>query len=170
MDIIEIIQKQTESLLNKIIETYTLSIEEQDDTFHILIETEEEAAIIIGKHGDTIRAIQKMLEVILYKQTGKSLQLLVDVNDYRIKQKERLEYLALQQANHTRKARVPSFLKGFSAYERKIIHEHIIENCKDLTSYSIGSGRDRRIVINLKTAKAIQEGDQNDGSDAIDER
>ena len=43
-----------------------------------------------------------------------------------------------------------SYLKGLSSYERKIVHEYVTSNHPDLTTYSIGDGRDRKLVISLK--------------------
>ncbi len=146
----EIIKTEAEELLKKIIDKFELEIEEQDNTYQVVIKTEEEAPTVIGRHGETIRAIQKILEVVLYKKFGEAVSILVNVNDYREKQKERLEDLASQVATKTQEARTPSYLRNLSSYERKIIHEYITTNYPDLTSYSVGEGRDRRLVVDIK--------------------
>lgn len=150
MDKRKIIHEETKELLKKIIGNFSIEVQEENDFFHIIIKTEEEAPTIIGRHGETIKAIQKILEVIFYKQFNKPIKILVDVNDYREKQKERLEKIAKDLAEKTLTLKKPSFIKNLSAYERKVIHEYIGKNYPQLVSESVGEGRERRLVIELK--------------------
>ncbi len=157
MEKIEIIKKETEELLKKIIDNFTVEVVEELGVYQIVIKSDEEASVVIGRHGETIRAIQKILEVILYKKFGQSVEILVNVNDFREKQKERLEVLANEYAQKTQMTGTPSFIRNLSSYERKLIHEYITQKYPDLTTYSIGEGRDRRLVIDLKTNKMLKE-------------
>ena len=150
MEKIEIIKKETEELLSKMINNFTVEVEEELGVYQIVIKTQEEGATVIGRHGETIRAIQKILEVILYKKFNEAVEILVNVNDFREKQKERLEILANEYAEKTRTSQSPSFIRNLSSYERKLIHEYITKNYPDLTTYSTGEGRDRRLVIEVK--------------------
>ncbi|MCS6956428.1 MAG: hypothetical protein NZM02_01085 [Patescibacteria group bacterium] len=151
MEKIEIIKKETEELLAKMINKFEVEVVEELGVYQIIIKTEDEASTVIGKHGETIRSLQKILEVILYKKFNQPVEILVNVNDFREKQKERLEVLANEYAQKTQITHSPSFIRNLSSYERKLIHEYITKNYPDLTTYSIGEGRDRRLVIDLKT-------------------
>lgn len=150
MDKIEVIKKETETLLTKMINTFEIEVQEDSGVFQILIKAEEEAPTVIGRHGETIRAIQKILEVVLYKQFSEPVNILVNVNDYREKQKERLEGLATQFASKTQTLKEATYIRGLSSYERKLVHEYITSNYPDLTTYSVGEGKDRQLVVNLK--------------------
>lgn len=152
MDRIQTIKTETESLLQKILSNFSIDVNEEEGMYHIDIKTEEEAPTIIGRHGETIRAIQKILEVVLYKTLGESVSLLVNVNDYREKQKERLQNIAAEAAERAQSENKSSYLRGFSSYERRIIHEYVTQNYPNLATYSVGEGRDRRLVIDLKGA------------------
>ncbi len=156
MDKTETIRQETEELVKKMIDKYEIDIEEEDGIHHVIIRTEEEAPTIIGRHGETIRSIQKILEVILYKKLGEPVNILVNVNDYREKQRERLETLAKQSIDRVKQEQKPVYLRGFSSYERKIIHEYITQNFPEFTTYSIGEGKDRRLVVNLKSGEEKQ--------------
>lgn len=146
----ETIKTTTESLLEKMISDFSVEVQEDTDTFQIIIKTDADAPTVIGRHGETIRALQKILEVMLYKQFGEPLSILVNVNDYREKQKERLESLAMQYASRVQSSKEATYIRGMSSYERKVIHEYVTKNYPDLTSYSVGEGRERRLVVNLK--------------------
>ncbi len=151
MDKLQTIKTETESLLSKMISTFEVEVQEDQEIYQILIKVDEEAPTVIGRHGETIRAIQKILEVMFYKQFGEPVSILVNVNDYREKQKERLEGLATQFAEKAKTSKEPEYIRGLSSYERKMIHEYITNNHPDLTTYSIGEGKDRQLVVNLKS-------------------
>jgi len=150
MDKLSTIKSETEALLSKIIDKFEVAVNEEEGIFQIDIKSEEEVSTVIGRHGETIRAIQKLLEVILYKKFSEAVDLLVNVNDFREKQKERLETLAVEYAENTKTSGNPSYLKNLSSFERKIIHEFITANYPDLTSSSVGEGRDRQLVIEVR--------------------
>lgn len=150
MEKINIIKKETETLLSKMINSFEVVVEDDNGIFQILIKTDE-ASVVIGKHGETIRAIQKILEVIFYKIFNERVEILVNINDFREKQKERLEILASEYAEKTISSHSASFIRNLSSYERKIVHEYITKNYPNLTTYSIGEGRERRLVVDLKT-------------------
>ena len=150
MDKLDVIKKEAELLLKKIISDFTLEVQEDGGVFHVIIKTEADAPTVIGRHGETIRALQKILEVVLYKQFGEPVDLLVNVNDYREKQKERLEGIAESVAQRVKTERREAPLRSFSSYERKVIHEYIATNHPDLESMSEGEGKDRFLVVRLK--------------------
>ncbi len=150
MDKLDLIKKETEELISKIVDNFSVEIKEVEGVYNINIHSKNEASVIIGRHGETIRSIQKLLEVILYKKLQESVEILVNVNDFREKQKEKLEVLANEYGEKVRTTNESMVLRNLSAYERKIIHEYISNNFSDLKSYSIGEGRDRKLVIEIK--------------------
>ena len=145
-----IIQKHTQELLDKMVNSAEVTVAEEDGMMHVNIKTEEDAPTVIGRHGETIRAIQKILEVIVFKETQKRADLIINVNDYREKQSERLCYIADQAAQKVQEKHSATYLRGFSSYERRIMHEHVAATYPELSSYSVGEGRDRRLVVDLK--------------------
>jgi spoIIIJ-associated protein len=150
MDKIQTIKSEAEALLGKMIDKCEIEVAEDNGIYQVVIKTEEEVSTVIGRHGETIRAIQKILEVILYKQLGSAVDILVNVNDFREKQKERLEALAAEYAGQAQNTNEPVEIKDLSSYERKLIHEYITTNFPDLTTFSVGEGRDRKLVIEVK--------------------
>lgn len=150
MDKLEIIKEEANSLLSKMINKFELDVAESEGAYLVTVKADEEAPAVIGRHGETIRAIQKILEVIMFKKTNEAVNVLVNVNDYREKQKEKLEGMATELAEKAQSLSQPAYFRGLSSYERKIIHEYITANYPNLTTYSVGEGRDRRLVVELK--------------------
>ncbi len=154
MDKIEIIKTEVNGLLSKMINSFELEVTESEGAYLVTVKAGEEAPTVIGRHGETIRALQKILEVILFKKTNEAVNILVNVNDYREKQKEKLEAMGGQLAEKAQSLKQPVYFRGLSSYERKIIHEYITANFPDLTTYSVGEGRDRRLVVDQKKEEA----------------
>jgi spoIIIJ-associated protein len=150
MDKIQTIKTETEGLLEKMISKFEVEVADDGGVFQVIIKTDEEVSTVIGRHGETIRAIQKILEVILYKKFNERVEILVNVNDFREKQKERLETMAREYADQTKATGTASYIRSLSSYERKLIHEFITANFPDLTTTSVGEGRDRQLVIEVK--------------------
>lgn len=139
-----------------------VKVTEDGDVLCVDIKVDDQAPTLIGRHGETIRALQKILEVIAFKQLGEKADILINVNDYREKQTNRLQFIASEAAKKVTDRRSASYLRGFSSYERRVMHEYIAESYPELTSYSIGEGRDRRLVVDIKT-------DENQHRDSMDE-
>lgn len=149
MDKLNIVRTETESLLKKIVSQYTLEVVEDQGAFQVVIKTEE-APTLIGRHGDTVRAFQKILEVMMFQQFKEPVRLLINVNDYREKQTERLNEMAREYAQKTLDTKMAGYISDLSSYERRVIHQLITAEFPDLASYSVGEGRDRQLVIDLK--------------------
>lgn len=156
MDITQTIQQEAETLINKMIENPEISVENEENVYYVTVRTDE-AATIIGRHGETIRSIQKILEVILYKETQQSVQILVNVNDFRERQQEQLEEHARNAADEALESGSPTHIRGLSSYERKIVHQFITENYPQLSTFSVGEGRDRHLVVDTKDNASTQE-------------
>lgn len=159
MDKSKAIKTEAEELLKKMIDTFEVNVEEDGEIFHVIVKTDEDAPTVIGRHGETIRALQKILEVVLFKKFGEPVDLLVNVNDYREKQKERLHEIAENIAQRAKTEKREVSLKSFSSYERKMIHEYIASNHPDLTSYSVGEGRERQLIVSTKKKDEKEDSD-----------
>ncbi|MDP3974503.1 MAG: KH domain-containing protein, partial [bacterium] len=102
MDKLKVIKSEALELLSKIIDKPDLEVTDENGSFMVIIKTEEDAPVVIGRHGETIKSIQKLLEVILYKKLGESVEILVNVNDYREKQQERIHEITDKYAAKTK--------------------------------------------------------------------
>lgn len=139
-------------LLSKIGVRYTLTVMAENDAYLVDIKSEEDAPLIIGRHGEMIRSIKRVMEAMLFKKLDKNVDLVVNVNDYIEKQKERLHAIAESTISKLRESGESQRLHSLSSYERKLIHEYIKDQTTDLTSHSEGEGIDRSLIISTKSA------------------
>ncbi|HPE14813.1 MAG TPA: R3H domain-containing nucleic acid-binding protein [Bacilli bacterium] len=106
-------------------------------------------AILIGKNGRTINAIQTLIRSMLYKEINTSYNFTVDVSDYKQKNQARIERLAKYTARDVARSKVAVSLEPMNSYERRIIHS-ILSDSKDIETISEGEEPNRYVVIKPK--------------------
>ena len=108
-----------------------------------------EPATIIGKHGQTIDAIQYLVGVITNKQLPEKVRVVVDVEGYRSRREEALTNQAHYLASQVRETGEEAVLEPLHANERRIIHSALADD-PDVYTYSEGEEPDRHVVISPK--------------------
>lgn len=106
------------------------------------------AGILIGKKGQTLDAIQSLVEKIVNKhnpQNGR-IRIQVDVEGYLETRKANLEKLAERLADKSKRIRKPISLGQMSAYDRRIVHLALKDD-PDIRTKSRGEGYMRKLVI-----------------------
>lgn len=125
----------------------------------------EGAGILIGHHGETLDAIQYLVNLCAHRKGGSSskefVKIIVDIEDYRAKREETLRALARRMAAKALRNRRSVMLEPMSAYERRIIHSEV-QGIEGVSTNSVGSDNNRKIVIFLtdKKPKGIFEEDK----------
>jgi spoIIIJ-associated protein len=120
-----------------------------EDEYYCNVETKE-GSLLIGKSGQNMIAIQHLVKLILLKRTTKSVNLTLDFDSYRIRQKETVLGMADRHAAKATETGKTQSLPSMSGYLRRIVHLHILENYPELETESKGYGDHRHIVINKK--------------------
>ncbi len=105
--------------------------------------------IVIGKRGETLDALQHLTSLVVNRGDLDFVKVSVDTENYREKRIKTLENLAKRLASKVAKSGRKTALEPMSAYERRIIHA-TLQNHDTVTTYSIGQGVRRKVVIDLK--------------------
>ena len=112
----------------------------------------EGSGILIGHHGDTLDALQYLLNLAANRrEEGEKrdyLKVTLDIEGYRAKREETLRALARKQADKVLKYKRSVMLEPMNPYERRIIHSEV-QTIKGVSTNSIGSENNRKIVIYL---------------------
>ncbi len=109
----------------------------------------ENLGLLIGRRGETLAALQLLVNLIVSHRTKHRLRIIVDAENYRQRREENLRSLALRVAQQVRNYRRSIALEAMPPYERRIVHIALSES-KDISTESIGEGEERRVVISLK--------------------
>ena len=102
--------------------------------------------LFIGRHGQTLDAIQYLANVIVYRKLADRRRVVIDAEDYRDRRAETLQALADRGAGEVLKGRSRYELKPMSAAERRIIHLHL-QDRDGVETLSEGNEPFRRVVI-----------------------
>ena len=136
----------------------------EDGTRRITIKGND-ASTLIGHHGDTLDALQYLANLAsarknIHGERDKS-RVTLDIEGYRAKREETLRALARRMAAKAIRNNRSVMLEPMSAYERRIIHSEI-QNIEGVSTNSIGSDNNRKIVIYLtdKKPKGVFEEDE----------
>lgn len=103
-------------------------------------------AILIGKNGQTLKALEVLVRQMLNARYGVNLRIMLDVENYRKKKEHNLEYLAKKMAKEAVQTKTEIHLENMNSYERRIIH-NCLTNFKGVKTESEGEEPNRHIVI-----------------------
>lgn len=104
------------------------------------------SALLIGKRGQTLEAIQYLVEKIINKNNDTRIRVMVDVEGYLGARKSNLQKLAAKLADKAKKINKPVTIGQMNAYDRRIVHLHLKDN-QEVRTQSIGEGYYRKLVI-----------------------
>jgi spoIIIJ-associated protein len=136
----------TQEVLNRMGLAFTLSAVKERETIHIQIEGEEAGAILIGRSGQTLDAVQYLVTRILNRKGLGKTKIVLDSGDYRSRRKKYLETLALKMAEKAKQTGRPVVISPLNAHDRRIIHL-VLEKEKSLKTISRGEGHLKKMVI-----------------------
>jgi spoIIIJ-associated protein len=141
-------------LLRELVETVvealgidaTVRLEEDEETLTATIEGEE-LGIVIGRHGQTIDAIQHLAQrVVLRDRSLVHKAIVVDAAGYRARRLATLSAQADAAAEGAVRQGRPVSLEAMNPGERRIVHERLRDRL-DVETYSEGSEPDRHLVV-----------------------
>lgn len=102
-------------------------------------------AVLIGRHGKTLDALQMVLSSLMSSRIHFYYPVVVDIESYKTRRKRKLISMAISAAERARKqGRVA--LSPMNAYERRIVHLALV-NDDTVTTHSEGEDPNRRVII-----------------------
>lgn len=128
-----------------------LEVRKRDESISIKIFSDNNA-ILIGKNGRTITALQSLIKQMVYNVLEEKISIILDVENYKEKRIKSLEYLARNTAKEVSKTKIEAKLDSMNSYERRIIHEALSNN-RYVYTESTGEEPNRCVVIKPKETK-----------------
>jgi spoIIIJ-associated protein len=123
-----------------------VKVTEGEDRIVLVVECDN-VERVIGRRGQVIDAIQHLVgKAVTRDRPVKGKPIVVDAGDYRSKQLERLETLAVKMGEKAVQTGAPVRLSPMSAHDRRIIHMKLA-TVDGVSTHSEGEGEDRHIVV-----------------------
>lgn len=124
----------------------TIDEYEGDEGELILDITGDDLAILIGRHGRTLDALQFVVSAITVRSMGFRYPVIVDVEGYKSRQREKLESIARSTANKVASQHRSVKMRPMTPYERRIVHIALRDDDRVDTA-SEGEGSARHVVV-----------------------
>ena len=124
----------------------TIDEYEGDEGELILDITGEDLAVLIGRHGKTLDALQFLISAITVRKIGFRFPVIIDVESYKNRQRQKLEALARSSAKRAVSQGRSVKLRPMTPYERRIIHVALRDDDRVETA-SEGEGTARHVVV-----------------------
>jgi spoIIIJ-associated protein len=145
--------REAEEFLQGLLDRIGLSAEvdwgEVDGVMYVDIlggEDAESMGLLIGRHGQTLEALQELVRTAVQRRTESRCRVVVDVEDYRKRRRAQLVERARAVASRVRKTGRPERLEPMSPFDRKVVHDAAAQ-VEGVETSSEGDDPERRVVI-----------------------
>ncbi len=119
---------------------------EGDDEEIILDVVGGDLAVLIGRYGRTLEALQVVVSTITQKKVGKRHRVSVDVESYKHRQRQKIETTAYNAADRAVDQDRDVRLRPMNAYERRLVHMALRDD-ERVETHSEGNDPERRVVV-----------------------
>lgn len=124
----------------------TIDEYEGDEGELILDITGDDLAVLIGRHGKTLDSLQFLVSAVTVRKMGFRYPVVVDVEGYKSRQRQKLESIARSAANRAAGQNRSIKLRPMTPYERRIVHITLRDDDRVETA-SEGEGSVRHVVV-----------------------
>jgi len=114
-----------------------------------VIDTDGDVGMLIGKGGDTLRALQHILLLVVSKKSGYNFmpgEFVFDINNYQQERENYLISLAKNTAYQVMENKISMELQPMPASERRIVHI-TLDSYRGVITESVGDRADRKVVV-----------------------
>lgn len=124
----------------------TIDEYEGDEGELILDISGDDMAVLIGRHGKTLDALQFLVSMITIRTIGFRYPVIVDVEGYKNRQRQKLESIARSSASRAANQHRKVSLRPMTPYERRIVHIALRDDNR-VETVSEGEGPARHVVV-----------------------
>jgi spoIIIJ-associated protein len=108
--------------------------------------TGEDSGLLIGRRGQTLQALQFVVNMIARKELGQSVRVVLDVEHYRQRREESLRDMASKVASRVAQTGRSITLEPMSAADRRMVHVALADY-QGVRTESMGLGDERKVTI-----------------------
>ena len=151
-DIVRVTNEVLDNLISKlgVDVVTTLAQAENQDLGGPVFEIEgDDSGLLIGRRGETLRALQFLVRLIVGRELGTRANLMIDVEGYQERRYKSLANLAQRVAQRVAGSGHPITLEPMPPNERRAVHVALADH-PHVTTESMGEGQSRQVVIQLR--------------------
>lgn len=142
-------RKYLEDILSFFGVNITVDVTVEGDVIELTVPSTDESSVLIGRGGETLRALQYMVSTALRNRDAELVRVNVDIADYKKQHAEKVADKAREWIEEVRKTG-DSRVERLNPADRRVVHR-VASEYEDIETFSEGEGRDRTIVIAQKS-------------------
>jgi spoIIIJ-associated protein len=150
LDPAEALEEMLEEIVDDLSLAAEIEIEEKDGVLTGRLEGDS-VGLFIGRHGQTIDAVQHLAQRIVFPEGPSAVRVVIDANGYRERRAEALRAEADDAADEAVSSGEPVELDPLPPFERRIVHEYLRER-DDVETHSEGNEPERFLVVSPASA------------------
>jgi len=108
----------------------------------------DKTGLLIGKRGQTLDALQFVVNKMVNRNSDTAKRIEVDMEQYRVRREQSLRNMAARLGEKVKKKKKPITIEAMNAHDRRIIHL-ALKNDQSLETRSVGKGEMRKLIIHL---------------------
>ncbi len=144
-----LVKEMVGDLLSYITPQPQFSVKINNENVNVYIEDSPNTGLIIGKEGQTISAMEHLLNKMIAKKWPEKVYIHLDAAGYKERQENYLKKQVMQLAQRAKISGRPISTKPLSSYHRRVVHL-ALKNDKDIITHSTGEGPLKRVQITPK--------------------
>jgi spoIIIJ-associated protein len=141
----ETAKKTLQDILRLLEVEATVDLKEESERILLNIKGDG-SGLLIGRKGQTLDALEYLINKIVHKDAEDKKRIVVDTENYRLRREDSLVKLAQRLAEKAKRLGRPVTISPMSAHDRRIIHL-ALQDDKTLRTWSTGSGLYRKVII-----------------------
>jgi spoIIIJ-associated protein len=135
------------------IEDYIKQPQDEEDYHKLVLNVQgRDLGSLIGRRGETLEALQYLTRLIVGREVERRVNLVVDVEGYRVRRERSLQQLAQRMAERAVTTGRRQVLEPMSAAERRIVHVALRHHA-DVVTESVGQDENRKVTIFMRENK-----------------
>ena len=147
-DVKKFVKDFLEELAKRMNTNFMPEVNEKDGIITAIIVTDD-SAVMIGKEGKNLNAIQTVLRQSLRKYGNFDIKVNLDISGYKARREKNIEREVRKIAKEVLKTKIEAKLDPMNSYERRIVH-NVIASFDRLLTQSEGEAPNRYVVIKIK--------------------
>lgn len=144
-DIVEYAKNYLKNILDLMGINAELEVQKKDNYIKINMFSDNNA-ILIGKNGRTMSSMQQLLRQTIKNKLNIKINIILDVEEYKIKQQKNIERLAVKLAKDVIRTNIEVKMDSMNSYERRLVHSRLAD-FDGVKTESIGEEPNRCVVI-----------------------
>ncbi len=147
---VEFVKKYLEDILTFFDLNLEVDVRVEDGVIVAVVPSSERNSLLIGRGAETLRSFQSLLSATLRSQGAALVRVNLDIADYKKQHAEKVAEKARVWIEDVRSTSNSKVL-DLNAADRWVVH-NVAAEFNDITTYSEGEGRDRRLIIAQKSS------------------